>query len=137
MDDLQHIIPDRVRRHVNLCDARRVMIGLVAACAVLAVLTITFASLYGAKHVETIRLTSDAASSSAAAQTANGAPTCWSRECLNAAAWMGKNMKPEVDPCDDFYKYACGAWAEEVDIPPEKSYFSVKYKMMTSKSRNA
>ncbi|XP_043270899.1 neprilysin-2-like [Venturia canescens] len=43
--------------------------------------------------------------------------TCLTPECINAASTFLKNMDPAVDPCHDFYHYACGGFINETIIP--------------------
>ncbi|KAF9331960.1 hypothetical protein BG006_005193 [Podila minutissima] len=52
---------------------------------------------------------------------------CTSSECTILAGEILKDMKPEVDPCSDFFSYTCGGWVDRVPIPDYKSsvgYFS-------------
>ncbi|XP_026330987.1 endothelin-converting enzyme 2-like [Hyposmocoma kahamanoa] len=42
---------------------------------------------------------------------------CESRECLRSAANLALSMDPTADPCDDFYQYVCGNWAEDHPRP--------------------
>ena len=42
---------------------------------------------------------------------------CLSTECVQVAARLTSYMDPNVDPCEDFYKYSCGGWEEENVLP--------------------
>ncbi|XP_011705181.1 PREDICTED: membrane metallo-endopeptidase-like 1, partial [Wasmannia auropunctata] len=46
---------------------------------------------------------------------------CLSPECIHTASEVIKNMNPNVHPCDDFYKFACGGFLESRIIPDDKT----------------
>ncbi|XP_019617448.1 PREDICTED: endothelin-converting enzyme 1-like [Branchiostoma belcheri] len=46
------------------------------------------------------------------------ADTCTDANCLHAASNMLLNMNKSVDPCEDFYSYACGGWIKSHPIIP-------------------
>ncbi|XP_021705831.1 neprilysin [Aedes aegypti] len=50
------------------------------------------------------------------------ADVCHSPECLRAAAALQQSMDRRVDPCEDFYAYTCGNWAD--DHPRPETYTS-------------
>ncbi|XP_059218296.1 neprilysin-2 isoform X2 [Stomoxys calcitrans] len=45
---------------------------------------------------------------------------CLSAECIHTASAVLNKMKPEIEPCDDFYRFACGTYIEETNIPDDK-----------------
>ncbi|XP_025082785.1 neprilysin-2-like [Pomacea canaliculata] len=42
---------------------------------------------------------------------------CQTFDCLESAAYIAKSIDSSVDPCKDFYQFACGRWVEEHPIP--------------------
>lgn len=50
---------------------------------------------------------------------------CLTPGCVKAAARILSNMDESVNPCDDFYKFACGGWIEQHSIPDDKTSVSV------------
>ncbi|XP_046730460.1 membrane metallo-endopeptidase-like 1 [Silurus meridionalis] len=50
---------------------------------------------------------------------------CTTPECVTAAARLLENMDLTVDPCENFYQYACGGWLQKHVIPETSSLQSV------------
>ncbi|XP_008554181.1 neprilysin-2 isoform X1 [Microplitis demolitor] len=45
---------------------------------------------------------------------------CDSPSCVHTASKILKNMDSSVDPCDDFYRFACGGFLKSTIIPDDK-----------------
>lgn len=69
----------------------------------------------------------------------NSDNVCLTPGCVKAAAEILKNIDERVEPCDDFYRYACGNWIESQIIPEDKtsvSLFSLVQDELDNKLRN-
>ncbi|GMS83797.1 hypothetical protein PENTCL1PPCAC_5972 [Pristionchus entomophagus] len=46
-------------------------------------------------------------------------PVCLTSGCIQTASVILSSMNSSVDPCDDFYEYACGEWIKGHPIPDD------------------
>jgi len=53
--------------------------------------------------------------------TGDGQSVCMTRQCVTAASTLLQALDDSVDPCNDFYQYACGGWIKANTIPPGES----------------
>uniref|UniRef100_A0A8C6T4I0 Neprilysin n=1 Tax=Neogobius melanostomus TaxID=47308 RepID=A0A8C6T4I0_9GOBI len=49
---------------------------------------------------------------------------CTTADCTQSASRLLENMDATVDPCDNFYQYACGGWLKKNIIPESTSRYS-------------
>ena len=55
-------------------------------------------------------------------------PECKTTACYKAANFMLNNLNQSVNPCENFYQFACGTWLDE--RPEEKDHFTMAYEKM-------
>nr|XP_020644827.1 phosphate-regulating neutral endopeptidase [Pogona vitticeps] len=50
---------------------------------------------------------------------------CLTPECVEAAAAIKSKLNTSVDPCDNFFRFACEGWIENNPIPEDSSSYGV------------
>ncbi|XP_011866367.1 PREDICTED: membrane metallo-endopeptidase-like 1 isoform X1 [Vollenhovia emeryi] len=104
-----------------LCIALAVALGILAANT-----TCNTTSRTDTANVEMLPSTAEALSGSETSKNAipKGAKcndVCLTSGCVHTASKILKNLNPDVEPCDDFYKFACGSFIESTIIPDDKT----------------
>lgn len=46
---------------------------------------------------------------------------CFEPGCIHTASKFLENMNPKVEPCDDFFEFACGNFLKNTNIPDDKT----------------
>ena len=51
----------------------------------------------------------------------DSAPLCLSESCVLSAAKLLKQMDRNVEPCQDFYRFACGGFIADTVLPEDRT----------------
>ena len=54
-------------------------------------------------------------------KTAPSSPVCLTESCILSSADLLRQMDRNVDPCQDFYKFACGGFIADTVLPEHKT----------------
>ena len=54
---------------------------------------------------------------------------CWSESCNQTAEYLLQSLNSTVNPCEDFYEFACGGWMAKHDLPPTEVKINVFQKL--------
>ncbi|EDO40869.1 predicted protein, partial [Nematostella vectensis] len=49
---------------------------------------------------------------------------CLTIDCIDTASELMSSVDPTVDPCENFYEYACGKWPAKNPIPIDETYWN-------------
>ena len=60
---------------------------------------------------------------------------CLTKGCVKTAANLINSIDESVDPCQDFFHFACGNYIKETEIPDHKSKYGTFYKLAETLNR--
>ncbi|XP_077507752.1 neprilysin-1-like [Amblyomma americanum] len=60
----------------------------------------------------------------------NTALSCNSQECRNYVDIFRSSLMPSMEPCEDFYEFACGGWVRGAVVPPDEVTTSVHSRLL-------
>lgn len=112
---------------------KRVEVCLLSLCGILLLICVILAVLFAvelSKHNEDAPKPSETNNGPTSSTpppnptTGNFKPSvCNTAECLETAARFKRNMNESVDPCEDFFHFACDGWIRDNPIPPSENEY--------------
>ena len=108
---------------------KRVEICLLGLCAILLLVCTVLAVLFaielanGTEDGSPPERTSPPTSAPSPTTGASEPRVCNTAECLEIAARFTQNMNDSVDPCEDFFHFACDGWIRDNPIPPSENEY--------------
>jgi len=63
------------------------------------------------------------------------APSAKSPTRVEIAASVTSSMDRTADPCNDFYRYACGGWLDRTKLPPDQARWVRSFSTVTERNR--
>lgn len=52
-------------------------------------------------------------------------PYCLTEKCIRTSAYLLSSMNQKIDPCENFYEFACGRWTLANPIPDGKAMWGM------------
>ena len=102
---------------------KRVEICLLSLCGILLIICMVLAVLFAMELSKRNAPTSTTNGRPASSPSPMEPKVCNTAECLEIAARFARNMNESVDPCEDFFHFACDGWIRDNPIPPSENEY--------------
>ncbi|XP_066597327.1 neprilysin-2 isoform X2 [Prorops nasuta] len=93
----------------------------VALAVALGVFVANSAKCEMSKSAEALSGSYGLRSGSKTPEVVDSGDVCFTPGCVHTASKVLENMDKDVEPCDDFYKFACGGFLKSTTIPDDKT----------------
>lgn len=100
---------------------RTLLLLISASLIAIGLLTFMLVNLLSAAHQRNVGTYNDIKANGAGESSSSAATVCLAPQCVHSASSILEKIDTTVDPCDDFYDFACGTFIKTTYIPDDKS----------------